>query len=81
MMICHSSLLRALYLYTIASFLPLYFFGFITHSFVPYLQLMKKNKEKEYFICLVKRSPLSTVTVPFSVARLYVPTGLPRDDD
>lgn len=55
-------------------FLPLYFFGFITHSFVPYLQLMKKNKEKEYFMWPVIHSPQSSfsslIVVPFSVACL-----------
>lgn len=42
MMTCHSYLLCALYLYTIRLLFSLYYFGFITHSFVPYLQLMKK---------------------------------------
>lgn len=61
MMTCHSSLLRALYLYKTGLLFSLCFFGFITHSFVPYLQLMEKNKEKEYFMCRVMRSPRPTL--------------------
>lgn len=93
MMICHSSLLRALYLYMIGLlfFPPLYFFGFITHSFVPYLQLMKKNKEKEYFMCPVIHSPQSSLRSLIVVwhkrscfcgmlgLATFVPTGLHRD--
>lgn len=61
-MICHSSLLRALYLYTIASPPPTVFLWLYRPFFCAIPATNEKNKEKEYFICLVKRSPLSTAT-------------------
>lgn len=81
----------SIFIYDRASFFSLYFFGFITHSFVPYLQLMKKNKEKEYFMCRVIHSPQSSSSSLIMVLQkrsffctllvldIFVPTGLQRN--
>lgn len=67
MMICHSSLLRALYLYMIGLLLPPphppTVFLWLYHPFFCAISATnEKNKEKDYFMCPVIHSPPSSLS-------------------